>query len=238
MLDTWDYEFTPGYQESPQVQETTQDTSPTTSSSSESSLVTSASPRQPPDSPNPNLLRDPTSPKCSWPTILTASTGQPTEDLSASSSRTLVTLPREVDQPDATGTALVPFMATGKPPLSRGNNKRPVGPVMRLLQEGRSRRNKAKMEVTKSTANTTATTPGTSGAGKPQQHPGQHDDAGAVVVAKNRPTSALAKKLHARVKSEKELKVDPKRRVRAWLKGVEVDLAPIPLDTQGFPIYR
>jgi hypothetical protein len=79
----------------------------------------------------------------------------------------------------------------------------------------------------------------------PQQDTGwgadQHDDGGAVVVTKNRAastsSSALAKKLHAKVRAEKELKMDPKRRVKTWLKGVEVDLTPIPLDILGLPIY-
>jgi hypothetical protein len=119
--------------------------------------------------------------------------------------------------------------------------KRPVGPVMRLLQEGRSRKNRARTEVAQSTANNTAALTSTSG-GKPQQWESYANNGytgnGGTAVIKNRTTSAFARKLHAKVKSEKELKVDPKKRVRTWLKGVEVDLAPMPLDAHGFPIYR
>jgi hypothetical protein len=168
--------------------------------------------------------------------------------------------------------ALMPLAAAAAAakasPTPRATNKRPVGPVMRLLQEGRSRRNKATVitQAAKSTtaANTTGTAPGEVPLGggvadKPQQqqqHAEQGDAAAAaaavstgkgdndgnnkagIFLVKNRTSSALAKKLHARVKSEKELKVDPKKRVKAWLRGVELDLAPIPLDGQGFPIYR
>jgi hypothetical protein len=154
-----------------------------------------------------------------------------------------MTLPEEVDdpnQPYPDHTGLVPFVATVKPTLPRGNNKsnnnkRPVGPVMRLFQEGRSHKSKAKTQATKSTANDTTTfTKGAAGV-----NAGQVNSAnGYLAQPKNPMTSNLAKKLHARIKSEKELKVDPKKRVKTWLKGVELDLAPIPLDAQGFPIYR
>ncbi|KAK4103988.1 hypothetical protein N658DRAFT_484059 [Parathielavia hyrcaniae] len=65
-------------------------------------------------------------------------------------------------------------------------------------------------------------------------------DDGQPAMSKNRATtSALAKWLHAKVRLEKKLKPDPKKRVRAWLKGVEeVDLAPVSLDIEGLPIYQ
>ncbi|KAK4157611.1 hypothetical protein C8A00DRAFT_29455 [Chaetomidium leptoderma] len=242
--ETWDYEFTPGYQEPAQIE----DTSPTTSIS-ELSQSPSSSPSQedkPPGSPKASPSLNATSPKSSWPTIVTTSTGEPTDDLSPSSSRTLVTLQKELDdsnQPSTTSTALVPL------PILRGNtkdvkrasnnSKRPVGPVMRLIQEGRSRKSKAKTVTTKSRGanNTVASLAKGSGTKPPSpQPPGQAT--GTVNLTKNRAGLALAKKLHARVKSEKELKVDPKRRVKVWLKGVEVDLTPIPLDVEGLPIYR
>ncbi|KAK4043453.1 hypothetical protein C8A01DRAFT_32379 [Parachaetomium inaequale] len=243
--ETWDYQLTPGYQEPAP----TQDITPATSGG-ELGRPLSPIPESPPGcpSPSPSLPRDPTSPKSSWPTIITTSTGYPTEDLSASSSRTLVTLPREAEDSYQPGTALVPFVVTTNSSRTKtndtkrsSNSKRPVGPVMRLLQEGRSRKNRARTEVTQSTANNTAAMTGTSG-GKPQQGGNYANNGnfgtGGVTVIKNRTASSFARKLHAKVKSEKELKVDPKKRVRMWLKGVEVDLAPMPLDAQGFPIYR
>jgi hypothetical protein len=153
-----------------------------------------------------------------------------------------MTLPEEVDDPHQlypADTGVIPFVATAKPASPRGNikssSKRPVGPVMRLFQEGRSRKSKAKTQATKSTANDTTTfLKGAAGANTRQEINASQN----LVQPANRTTSALAKKLHARIKSEKELKVDPKKRVKTWLKGVELDLAPIPLDAQGFPIYR
>jgi len=126
-------------------------------------------------------------------------------------------------------TALVPF-AVATETSKTGNSKRPVGPVRRLLQEGRSRKNKGRTEVTKSTATNTAM----------PRNDGASDGTfgGGGITAVSNTNSSLAKKLHAKVKSEKELKMDPKKRVKTWLKGVEVDWTPIPLDAQGFPIYR
>ena len=114
-----------------------------------------------------------------------------------------------------------------------------MGPVMRLIQETRSRKGRAKTEATRSsTANIAAGIPQQeAGGGGGGQYGADNDEDGAIVVTKNRATSALAKKLHAKVKSEKELKMDPKRRVKAWLKDVEVDMELIPLDGQGLPVY-
>lgn len=267
--ETWDYEFTPGYQEPPQLLVT----APSTSGSDHNSWPLSPSPGKPPDSPNLGHSLGPTSPKSSWPTIITTSTGYPTDDLSASSSRTLTTLPKELDDSSPLGdpsTALVPFAAAathavpsrGKPNgttkriSSTGNSRRQVGPVLCLLQESRSRKGRAKTEMTRSTANITSTaaaaaaTTTTTAAqkGDPGRGAGaaaaatsagaeNNGNDGRALPATNRAASAFAKKLHAKVKSEKELKVDPKRRVRAWLKDVEVDWEPIPLDGRGFPIY-
>jgi hypothetical protein len=166
--------------------------------------------------------------------------------MSASSGRTLVTLPREMEDGNQLETALVPLDQTtdsSRPKsndIKRTNSKRPVGPVMRLLQESRSRKNRAKMEVTKSTANNNTIGATEIHSDQPQQWEDHNDNnvAVPVPVVKNKMTLALAKKLHARVRAEKELRVDPKRRVKNWLKGVELDLEPIPLDVEGFPIYR
>jgi hypothetical protein len=163
--------------------------------------------------------------------------------MSASSGRTLVTLPREMEDGNQLETALVPLDQTTdsfrpkSSDIKRTNSKRPVGPVMRLLQESRSRKNRAKTEVTKSTANNN--TPGVTEiyGDQPQQWE-DHNNSVVVPVVKNKMTLALAKKLHARVRAEKELRVDPKRRVKNWLKGVELDLELIPLDVEGLPIYR
>ncbi|KAK3299356.1 uncharacterized protein B0H64DRAFT_318471 [Chaetomium fimeti] len=231
---TWEYQFTPGYQEPVP----SQDSTPTTSIGE---LNRPLSPIQEMSlgSPNPSLLEDPTSPKSSWPTIITTSTGNPTEDMSASSGRTLVTLPREVEDGNQVVTTLAPLPettnashTTNNNAIKRNNTKRPVGPVMRLLQESRSRKNRAKTEATKFTLNNTPVT-----TDSPQQG-GNHTGNGSAPAVKNKMALALAKKLHARVKSEKELRVDPKKRVKTWLKGVELDLEPIPLDVEGFPIYR
>lgn len=130
---------------------------------------------------------------------------------------------------------------------------------MRLIQEGRSRQ-KAKSEEAKSksaTAKTnsklslqqqqqyiyphlmeggtahTGTRTGISGGGGGGG--GSGNNGGSVVMTKAR--MAYAKKLHAKVKSEKEMRVDPKRRVRVWLKGVEVGVEVV-LDAEGLPVYR
>ncbi|KAL2167219.1 hypothetical protein VTG60DRAFT_1595 [Thermothelomyces hinnuleus] len=244
--ETWDYQFTPGYQEPAPADKITSNPS-----SSESSQPQSPIPENPPGSSNPNVSQDPASPKSSLRTIVTTSTGHPTEDLSASTSRTLVTLPKEVEDSSHSGTALVPLAAETKknPSGTKSNEARRASstrsPVLRLLQEGRSRKNRARAEAARSTANNTAGMPDAADVtGKRKQHPrAAHagnggTGSGAATVAGNRTSSAFAKKLNAKVKSEKELKVDPKKRVRTWLKGVEVDWAPIPLDAQGFPIYR
>ncbi|EAQ90546.1 predicted protein [Chaetomium globosum CBS 148.51] len=234
---TWEYQFTPGHQEPAP----TQDSTPT-SSIGELNRPLSPIAEQSLGSPTPSLIPDPTSPKNSWPTILTASTGHPTEDMSASSGRTLVTLPREVEDGNQFETTLAPlYQATNVPgtrnnDIKRNTNKRPVGPVMRLLQESRSRKNRAKTEATKSTANNNIPWTTEMNGDQPQQG-GDHNNSGSMPVVKNKMTVALAKKLHARVRAEKELRVDPKRRVKNWLKGVELDLEPIPLDAEGFPLY-
>jgi len=163
--------------------------------------------------------------------------------MSASSGRTLITLPKEMEDSNQLETALVPLDQTtdsSRPKsndVKRTNSKRPVGPVMRLLQESRSRKNRAKMEVANATANNNTPETTEISGDQPQQW-GDHTSNGAVPVVKSKMTIALAKKLHARVRAEKELRVDPKRRVKNWLKGVELDLEPIPLDVEGFPIYR
>ncbi|KAH6845529.1 hypothetical protein B0I37DRAFT_310909 [Chaetomium sp. MPI-CAGE-AT-0009] len=236
--EAWEYQFTPGYQEPAP----SQDSTPTTSIG-ELNRPLSPVPENSLGNPNPSLIEDPTSPKSSWPTIITASTGHPTEDMSASSGRTLVTLPREVEDGNQVVTTLAPLADTANASRAknngtkRNNSKRPVGPVMRLLQESRSHKTRARTEATKSTLNNN--TPGTTvqDGEKPQQG-GNYTNNGGVAVVKNKMTLALAKKLHARVKSEKELRVDPKKRVKTWLKRVEIDLEPIPLDVEGFPIYR
>ncbi|KAL2127840.1 hypothetical protein VTI74DRAFT_10090 [Chaetomium olivicolor] len=241
--ETWDYQFTSGCQESPQVQVISASTS-----NSELSQPIPLSPGHLVASPTLSQVQDPTSPKSSWPTIITTSTGRPTENLSASSNRTLTTLPKELGDNHPfglTSTGLAPLTATTQPFTPCGINnddkkKRPVGPVMRLLQEGRSRKNKAKTEVTKSTVSNTAFNPGKI-TPAPQLRPGQHDSGGAASLTKTRLTAAQmkhAKKLNAKVKSEKDLRVDKNRRVKTWLKGVEVDTTPIPLDDDGLPIYR
>lgn len=262
--ETWDYEFTPGYQEPPQLLVT----APSTSGSEHSNRPLSPSPAKPPDSPNLGHSLSPTSPKSSWPTIITTSTGYPTDDLSASSSRTLTTLAKELDDSSPLGdpsTALIPFAAattthaipsrgksngTTKRISSTSNSKRQVGPVLRLLQESRSRKGRAKTEMTRSTANIASAAATTTAAAVQPGDPVRgaaaaatsagaenNGNGGRALPATSRAASAFAKKLHAKVKSEKELKVDPKRRVRTWLKDVEVDWEPIPLDGQGFPIY-
>ncbi|GAB1314209.1 hypothetical protein MFIFM68171_04419 [Madurella fahalii] len=240
--ETWDYQYTPGYQQ-PQPR------SGSFASAAQQAPSTSA--------PGPGTTpvgagrtRVPASPKSSWPTIITTSTGQPTE-LSTSSTRTLTTLEKEVDDgsKQQTSSALVPLVITAKSPPARGTrSKRPVGPVMRLLQEGRSR--KAKSEVNKSTAVIPAVAAGASnpalkanGKAKGKAKLQGQDDTAVNEnnnnnVALTKARVANAKRLHSKVKSEKELKVDPKRRVRGWLKGLEVDRTPIPLDEAGFPIYR
>ncbi len=252
--ETWDYEFTPGYQESQEPQELLQleNSAPAAPNDDEVSRPLSPSPADPPPaSPNPGGPQNLVSPKSSWPTIITTSTGYPTDGLSASSSRTLAALPEELDDGyddnnyplDATGTTLVPFAVTTRPIQSRSkydgtkgsSRRRPVGPVMRLIQETRSRKSRAKTEATRSSTANIAAAPQQEAEG---QYGADNDEDGAIVVTKNRATSALAKKLHAKVKSEKELKMDPKRRVKTWLKDVEVDMELIPLDAQGLPMYR
>ncbi|KAK3308776.1 uncharacterized protein B0T15DRAFT_118318 [Chaetomium strumarium] len=251
--EAWDYEFTHHHQKPGQFQDTT----PTTCSG-EACRPLYPPPEMPPPSPNPSKSHDRTSPKSSWPTIATTSTGQPTEFLSASSSRTMTTLLRETDSNNmigTTSTTLVPVAVATQPGLHRGNvkskgssGKRPVGPVMRLLQEARSRKSKTNSDAVQSSVDDTAQLLKTNDLddGRPQKlswegrngrdstNYGGDGDA----IPGNKRTKAFARKLHAKVKSEKELKVDPKRRVKAWLKDVELDMTPIRLDAQGFPIYR
>ncbi|KAK3359863.1 hypothetical protein B0T25DRAFT_112105 [Lasiosphaeria hispida] len=47
-----------------------------------------------------------------------------------------------------------------------------------------------------------------------------------------------SKKLGTKVRSEKELRIDTKKRVRGWLKDVEPETAPQVLDQHGLLIYR
>ncbi len=67
---------------------------------------------------------------------------------------------------------------------------------------------------------------------------------GATATADNNGSSANfatiqnAKKLHSRVKSEKELRIDTKKRVKGWLKDVGEEAPEPPAwDSQGLPIY-
>ncbi|KAL2266432.1 hypothetical protein VTJ83DRAFT_5784 [Remersonia thermophila] len=269
----WNYQVSPACRESPPAGPQIQVTTPTTSSSALSrSRSRSPTPGKVPGS----LEPDPDCPKSSYPTILTTSTGQPTEGLSASSRQTLVTLPKEgselsspsVPEPGHDAKAAV---TTAKPtkglpgsrPRPSASRKRPIGPVARLLQEGtRSRRQqplvqrKPRPDAAKSTiaVNTTALVLRDGGDANAENRdalalpppPPPHKAAAAAAKRKSAAAAAaaasqqraMAKKLHSKVRSEKEMKVDHKRRVKAWLKKVDVDLGPIPLDGDGLPVYR
>jgi hypothetical protein len=53
------------------------------------------------------------------------------------------------------------------------------------------------------------------------------------------PSAAAGKKLHNKVKNEKEMRIDTKKRVKNWLKDVEPEtLSSASLDEQGLPVYR
>jgi hypothetical protein len=239
------------------------------------------------------------SPKSSWPTILTTSTGQPTNDLTASSSQTLATLPKEgsafepPDPVDAGHDTQASATTTSKtarlgPSSSSAGRKRPVGPVMRLIQEGtRNRRQqqlqqqqlqqqqqqKFRSQASKSTTalNTTTTAlvlrdgerdahsdctdvrlaqpppppppppppePVHKAAAAATTSAAKKKKIGTAAAATPAQNRAMAKKFHAKVKMEKEMRMDPKRRVKAWLKKVDVDWGLIPLDAEGLPVYR
>ncbi|KAK3898750.1 hypothetical protein C8A05DRAFT_47019 [Staphylotrichum tortipilum] len=248
--DKWDYQFTPSYQETTsQTQETTEDTAPTTSSSSLNRPLSSF-PEDPPEdlpaSPDPNQspTPNPASPKSSWPTIITTSTGQPTADLSASSNRTLTSLAKELCDGDDDNDAdhpwdsiaytttprgladAIPFPTTTPAPATapttnpKPKKKKPISPVMRLLQESVAARSSRKTK-------TDAAPPQLHSHQQQHQPQDQHQQDPTATQhsqGNDKAMSALARKLHARVKAEKELKVDPKRRVKAWLKGVEVPM--------------
>ncbi|KAL2257129.1 hypothetical protein VTK26DRAFT_627 [Humicola hyalothermophila] len=279
--ETWDYQYTPGAnqrQEGEQQQEQQQPLEPQINilTASGNELIRPLSPPSP--GPDPNHLRvpDPASPKSSWPTIITTSTGYPTEAITTSSNQTLTTIPKEVADgssgPAGANSALVPLAPTSKTPRYRGaaaiasmttvtKPRRPVGPVMRLIQEGRSRQ-KAKSAAAKS--NNKSAQPQHHHHHQQQQqqqrhqHPviiagggqaqratvGRGNDnnngrgSGVVTGTKMKARAAYVRKLHAKVKAEKELRADPKRRVRVWLRGVEMDGVVAPLDAEGLPVYR
>ncbi|KAL2143263.1 hypothetical protein VTI28DRAFT_10635 [Corynascus sepedonium] len=245
--ETWDYQYNYNYQELSPAENITPITS-----NSEFGQLRSPTPGE--SSANPNNLsvpaQDSTSPKSSLPTILTTSTGHPTEGLSASTSRTLVTLPKEVkDASSQPEMALVPISQTRNLSGTKGGTKRTnsgKSPVLRLLflQEGRSRKSRPggadSVDPESAAGNNimAMVMPGKEQHGGGGACPGNGGSGAVTVSRSNRTSSAFAKKLHAKIKSEKELRMDPKKRVRTWLKGVELDWAPIPLDVQGFPIYQ
>jgi hypothetical protein len=253
-LGTWKYEFRARNLAAVEHRETTQ-----TTSSSEIDQYPTLPTGEPLENPELSVGGDATSPKGSWPTIATTSTGQPTESF-ASSYRTQSTLPRELvdgGQLYATDVAFDPLAVAaatsprgGRSKVSHNGKRRPVGPVMRLFQEGLGRKTRAKPDLTKFLANRSVVQLG-NGFDQTQQFWEQkpawdsinrEEITGStwnvgVLPTTSRKMSTLAKKLHARVRSEKDLRPDPKRRVKAWLKRVELNTTPIPLDAEGLPVY-
>ncbi|KAK4656975.1 hypothetical protein QC762_208860 [Podospora pseudocomata] len=188
-----------------------------------------------------------TNPKSSYPTIITKSTGRPTEAITTSnpSPRTSglaltriesispIRKPSPLSKPPKTASQQQPAPKPPKvvnPPAKKSSSpKRPIGPVMWLFTEGRSRKGKS-----------LASPPPPAGRGK-------EGGDGGVVITKNKGTgvsnSELAKKkkmLDRKIREGKvvDTKVDSKKRIRAWLGGVEGEEELIPLDGEGFPVYR
>ncbi|KAK4679967.1 hypothetical protein QC764_208860 [Podospora pseudoanserina] len=188
-----------------------------------------------------------TNPKSSYPTIITKSTGRPTEAITTSnpSPRTSglaltriesispIRKPSPLSKPPRTASQQQPAPKPPKvvnPPAKKSSSpKRPIGPVMWLFTEGRSRKGKS-----------LASPPPPAGGGK-------EGGDGGVVITKNKGTgvsnSELAKKkkmLDRKIREGKvvDTKVDSKKRIRAWLGGVEGEEELIPLDGEGFPVYR
>ncbi|KAH6626250.1 hypothetical protein B0J18DRAFT_476956 [Chaetomium sp. MPI-SDFR-AT-0129] len=324
-------------------------------------------------SPTPSFIQSLSSPKSSWPTILTTSTGHPTEGLSVSSGRTLTTILQEVEEEDEDledgkemgdippgNSAKTPFVMSGGngsgpgpspnsgPGLNSDNaepepgsversqqhqgnqstsgskksgpSKRPMGPVMRLIMESRARKAQAKAAAVAAAeaaavveavrmegivmgegeggaggvvgdgvyvteeggfmgypggvddvnannntnygveigaeaggahlgapnlgpgtdfnpGNPLGSPPGNNTGNTPGKPPAAKGKTPGKPPAKSKAQVAMAKKLHAKVRSEKAMRVDTKTRVKTWLKKVEVDWTPIALDEQGFPIY-
>ncbi|KAK4177598.1 hypothetical protein QBC36DRAFT_371179 [Triangularia setosa] len=245
------------------VEDTTPLTTPSSSpcSSPERSTTTKDNHLlKPPISPALKSHRSGTNPKSSYPTIITTSTGRPTEAITASN-----------PSPRTSGLALTriesisplrkPSPTTNKtphqqpapkpkvvnPPAKKSSSpKRPIGPVMWLLTEGRSR--KGKSAVSSPPPAAAKKTPADK-TDKTEKQPGGnvHLQPGGVVITKNKGSgvsnSELAKKkklLDKKIKEGKvmDTKVDSKKRIRAWLAGVEGEEELIPLDGEGFPVYR
>ncbi|KAK4203856.1 hypothetical protein QBC40DRAFT_337356 [Triangularia verruculosa] len=254
---------------------TIEDTTPLTSSSSSSS---SSSPERstttskdnnhflkPPISPALKSHRSGSNPKSSYPTIITKSTGRPTEAITTTN-----------PSPRTSGLALTRIESTSPSPIRKTSSpttrqqqphsqkpkvvnppakkssspKRPLGPVMWLLTEGRSKKGKSLASPPPAAAAPAKKTTPPSAAEK--QQPGVpggnvHLQPGGVVITKNKGSGVsnkeLAKKkklLDKKIKEGKvmDTKVDSKKRIKAWLGGVEGEEELIPLDEEGFPVYR
>ncbi|KAK3988585.1 hypothetical protein QBC44DRAFT_370833 [Cladorrhinum sp. PSN332] len=260
---TWDYEYQPLEGQPGQPRSRSQETNTTTTTYlTQSSQGNPVFPGLSP--PASSFGRPPrSSPKSSYPTIITTSTGRPTEKYPTSSPRASAFLVRE-DLPILTITAdpdrIPPLQQLVVPQTTSSKQlhpRRPIGPVMWLLQEGaRSRKSKSSAAATTNTKLLPIHDPQQQQPPPPhlthdphltaQQHPDQqqsqpHSQPTPQTIAQITKTwTAYAKKLDKKIKSEKVIRMDPRKRIKAWLKQVEVDYdaIPIPLDEDGFPIYR
>ncbi|KAK0739596.1 hypothetical protein B0T21DRAFT_449705 [Apiosordaria backusii] len=257
------------------IEDTTPSPSPSPSSPSPSSSPERSTTSKdnhllkPPISPALKSHRSGSNPKSSYPTIITTSTGRPTEAITASPRTSGLTLTRiesisPVRKPTPAGVKTTqptskPAPKVINPPTTTTTNnkkssspKRPIGPVMWLLTEG-ARSKKGKSLASPPPAPKKATLEKTekqqSGGGGGSGGGGQvHLQPGGVVITKTRGSggvsnSELAKKkklLDKKIKEGKvmDTKVDSKKRIRAWLGGVEGEEELIPLDGEGFPVYR
>ncbi|KAK4169121.1 hypothetical protein QBC43DRAFT_356707 [Cladorrhinum sp. PSN259] len=269
---TWDYEYRPLEGQPGQPRSRSQETTTTTTTYMTHSSQSADAPFYPGLSPPASSLgrgpRARSSPKTSYPTIITTSTGRPTERYPTSSPRASDFLVKE-DLPILTITAgPEPSSSLPAPPTFQSlvvpqqtrlpiHPKRPVGPVMWLLQEGaRSRKSNksgsANITTTKLFSPDSFTLPigghddDPLNPGHPpvQAPPGQQQQQPTpqqiAQITKTR--TAYAKKLDKKIKSEKVTRMDPRKRIKTWLKQVSAQTNPqnilIPLDEDGFPVYR
>ncbi|KAK3378266.1 hypothetical protein B0H63DRAFT_525506 [Podospora didyma] len=193
------------------------------------------------------------SPKSSWPTITTTSTGRPTEVASNSSNQhtgSHLTVTSSVAKSPS-------ILGPKKQPLSSVNNQKPTlkrRPVL-LLPAPPAGQNK-----TQDNKNNNQLKPDNTSKPPPKSKPPPPKSKKSTMVAAKSKLSmahtaaatstaaastaialtarsqqahaaAQSKRLHNKLKSEKELKIDTKKRVRNWLKDVELETTtPAPWD--------
>ncbi|KAK4453070.1 hypothetical protein QBC34DRAFT_422270 [Podospora aff. communis PSN243] len=134
-----------------------------------------------------------------------------------------------IPQPRSSGTTFPSFVSTGK---GKGSS-------LSILSSSERISTLSRHEVDSSTPRKGKGSKGhTSQKANPKGKPSLPAAAAAAAGNGVGNVKENAKKLHNRVKNEKELRIDTKKRVKGWLKDVVPEVAQSEWDDQGLPVYK